>query len=202
VKKILCVFAHREDHIIAGWPIMQMKNVEKHLFICTDDHKDAVEESAKSCASSVTRHFFLNGFSYRKGITRTEYLGLEEKIHKVADKINVDYIFTHNPWGEYGHFDHRILFSIIFNSFPGSKVLFTDIVATSLYYPEMFGIPSEYLDLVKCKSAFVNAKMDKEFYKKQAAIFINKNAWTKNAALNLPVCQDTAVVYCSGFEEL
>ncbi len=193
MKKVFCVFAHREDHIVAGWPIMQNDKYEKHVFICTNDHERPVQKSINECAASVYRHNFPNGFTYRTKIRTANYDRIESiLLAKVAEK-KPDYIFVHNPWGEYGHFDHRTMFSMVLENFSDKKILFTDIISRSSYYPRMTRIPPEYEHL--CGDVFSTVEMDTDFYEKHGRIFAAADAWTKNENLNIPAYQSTARVF-------
>ena len=45
-NRILSIFAHREDHIVFGWPILQRKDDNKvYLLTCVNEHCEIIKAS-------------------------------------------------------------------------------------------------------------------------------------------------------------
>tara|TARA_B110000285_G_scaffold92956_1_gene106390 strand:+ start:7762 stop:8403 length:642 start_codon:yes stop_codon:yes gene_type:complete len=141
-KKILMVIAHADDEIIVGWPIFQNPNIEKYiLLVSTDENNNERLWCNKRkyifqdiCNKYNIKFKTINNPSefYRtktRGISyplSKIYQNIIDNIHDIKKEFNFDYIFTHNPHGEYGHLDHITCFNIIHN-FTNYPILITDI---------------------------------------------------------------------------
>lgn len=195
-QKILCVFAHRDDHIVCGWPVIQNPNPEKYLFVCTNDATDVV---VKSCDVAGVHHMgsahFESGFALpnrnfklndnkENRLHSSNYTVLKNVLLKVVDEIKPDIIFTHNPMGEYGHLDHRFVFEVVYNELE-IPIIITDIASKSSYYHKYDTIPKIYNDLYHTFIKFVPP--DYIFYTKHCKIFSEFDLWTQNINLNIPL---------------
>lgn len=186
--KILGVFAHREDHIVCGWPIFQNRVPRKFLVTCTSDGMEPFLQScSKEGISCFKRIGLPNSFSLMGYGLRPEHSVQQiQKVLADADRaIEPDFVFTHNPYGEYGHFDHRILFDIVCEALPNRKILFTDIIAKSSCTPISNIRLRAYRSLFR-GTHFTIIKPDVAFYARNAELFAGHEMWTTNPALNLP----------------
>lgn len=186
--KILGIFAHREDHIVCGWPIFQNKVPRKFLVTCTGDGMVPFLKSCKNEHISCFRRVGLpNNFSCIGPGLKPAFAmkQIRAVIQEAVRVIEPDFIFTHNPYGEYGHYDHRNLFDLVCETFPNKRIFITDIVAKSNCTPlsnlKLVAYDKLYSQL------FDEVKPDKEFYKRNAIMFAAHFMWTKNKYLNLPV---------------
>ena len=191
-KKILCIFAHYEDHVVFGWPLLQNKmSGQVYLYTCTNQETPAVSESCKNIGLKYLGNAFLeNGFSEPKrninkngSCVGSNYQNLRLRIKQIVEQIKPDYIFTHNPLGEYGHYDHKFLFELIYNEFE-LPILITDIIAKSSYYHCHSFVPKLYSNLYSNLLSYVLP--DYLFWDKQTKVFKEKNIFTKNANLDIP----------------
>ena len=183
--KILCVFAHHEDHIIFGWPIFQDHRFKRFLLTCSWDAQDVVSEGCKrENVTSLGTVGIENGFSYRVEKPIESYKVVLAKIQESVEKVKPDYIFTHNPMGEYGHLDHQFLFKLIYNEFPQQQLLVTDILIASPAYPEFKIIPRLFKHLYEEK--IEDAVPDIEFYKRNTRLFDTRGVWDLHLIFNLP----------------
>ena len=128
-KRILGIFAHREDFIVCGWPIFQDQEIQRGLVICTNDGEKPVIEVCEN----EDIHFYEtvgleNRFSYMgpDSNLRKYHLMIHNAIHAAITLMKPDFIFTHNPMGEYGHYDHTILFRLLYNYFPRQNIIISD----------------------------------------------------------------------------
>lgn len=196
-KKILMVVAHADDEIIIGWPIFQDPNIEKHILLLSTDENNKERQWCNKrglILKDICENYNI-GFSsfplpsdFYKTPTRNAPFILNDIYNRTIDKINeikktfdFDYIFTHNPHGEYGHCDHRICFDIVHNHTDYS-MLITDIVHKK-NWPTYAVIPERvknkyYTNKIKdCKVDMKTYKFCENYYKKNR---YNQNCWTHN----------------------
>lgn len=192
----MCVFAHREDHIVFGWPIIQNRNPDKYLFVCTNDAPGIINKSCNlagvnyigsarfnSGFSLPNRNFKLNDENLNR-LSETNYTILKNRLLTIIDKIKPDFIFTHNPFGEYGHLDHRFVFEVIYNELE-LPIIITDIIAKSSYYHKYESIPKIFNELYHSFIKYVPP--DYVFYAKHCKLFSEYDLWTDNINLNIPL---------------
>lgn len=191
-KKVLCIFSHREDHIVCGWPIIQNPIPEKYLFVCTNDAIDLTVKSCKIAGINFMGSAHLeNSFGYpnrnidieKHRLTNSNYTKLKDIFVNIIEEVKPDIIFTHNPMGEYGHLDHKLVFEIIYNEF-SLPIIITDITAKSSYYHYYPEVPKIYNNLYSNFESLVQP--DYVFYSKHSKIFSEYNMWTENENLNIP----------------
>ena len=124
-KKILMVVAHADDEIIIGWPIFQDKTIEKHILLLSTDenNKDRTWCNKRGLILKDICQYYNIGFTsfplpsgFYKTPTRNAPFILNDIYNMTIDKINeikktfdFDYIFTHNPHGEYGQIGLHML---------------------------------------------------------------------------------------------
>lgn len=184
--KVLALFAHIEDHICFGWPIMQDKTIEKYLVTGTGDVNGALQKSCDDVGIHLLETLgFPDGF-FRKTF---EVDGIDvvaaaqlifESLHRNMKLVKPDYIFTHNPWGEYGHFDHRVFFETIYSW--GLPMLVTDITADSVCHLN----PKWRMYKTLYTEPYSTVTADYDFYNRQAGILKKAGQWTHNEYLDKP----------------
>lgn len=193
MKKVLGIFCHPDDEVLFGWPIFQSNEYEKHLITCCDDYgrRGAIR---LACLEQVCKQENIhlvdilqedNNF-YALPTRRAEYLLTDaiDRIVKTLNRnilcLNPDYIFTHNPVGEYGHGSHRLLFELVSQSEMVKNLLITDICQESnhrsskkipqiirdVYYKKLF------------KQSFNIEILNIDFYNRCKAIYDASNAWS------------------------
>lgn len=155
INKILMVLAHPDDEVIFGWPLLQNYSINKELIICSSDalnpqrkwcahRKQPLIDLCTSLNINLTCLDYNSDFysypnrhkKYPKNIikrliqkkdTRTLISEFMNDILENIKSKKFDAIFTHNPWGEYGHMDHIILHNLILHHYYDKKpILFTD----------------------------------------------------------------------------
>ena len=196
-KKVLMIVAHADDEIIIGWPIFQDKNIKKYVLLLSTDENNKERSWCNKrglILKDICYHYNIEFSSFPlpsgfyKTPTRNASFILNDiynltinKINEIKKTFNFDYIFTHNPHGEYGHCDHRICFDIVHNH-TNYPLLITDIVHKK-NWPTYANIPERvknkyYNNKIKYCSVDMNIYKFCENYYKQNKY--NQNCWTHN----------------------
>jgi LmbE family N-acetylglucosaminyl deacetylase len=135
------VFAHADDELIFGWPVLLNDNYEKELIICAGDkynyarnwsrRKDILRAVCDELSVPLTCLDYNSGF-YAAHVKRPKwkaalhkltglrlfasYFEMCKDILSVIESKTFDCLFTHNFWGEYGNPDHLLINALIFNN--------------------------------------------------------------------------------------
>ena len=161
--------AHPDDEVIFGWPVLHQ--TEKIIILSTDrfnpkrpfcvERQTALEDV---CAElKIPYESYPNDSEFYRLPTR------DESLKQMFPDINIGWggqVFTHNPWGEYGHIDH-----ILVNQVYGRGAHCSDILIDSNWLP----IHRHGLGRKIC-----TAKWDEALYRKLEEIYRAYNVWTWN----------------------
>ena len=183
-KKILSVFAHREDFILFGWPVMQNKSVNHLLYVIVDE---AIEIINKICHDENIQFLgdanLKNKFSFQLDkMQRKTYENILDKLKFIVENEKPDILFTHNPMGEYGHSDHKFLFELIYNNFD-LPLIITDILVESSHCIYYKNTPKNCRHFYKKKLYDIEPNMD--FYKRNSRLYKAIGMWTNNKKITI-----------------
>ena len=113
-----------------------------------------------------------------------EFQSNNQKLEKLIKEIqNGDNVFTHNPWGEYGHIEHIQVFSILFKLLIQEKIKFKLFVSGYVGY-RSFKEMKRLFQFLEQKPIAFNA--DKEIYKIGENHYKKNKCWTWSSKYNLP----------------
>jgi hypothetical protein len=176
---IQLVMAHPDDEIIFGWPAL-VEHMVSSILICSNDinnpertwcrHRCVALDEIGALLDIPVHSLPFNSEFYRMP---TRDKTLQRMMETVLDAIDpaADAIFTHNPWGEYGHLDHITVHLAAMAT--GKPVFFTDIFTQSnwMHMPNRPMMPGKLMWPV------IN---DLDFYDQCRQIYANHGVWTWN----------------------
>ena len=136
--KVHIILAHPDDELLFGWPVLLDASFERHLLICSSDEANTSRSwcakrryaLARVCELIEVSHECLaydSDFYRFPNRPRRELTAFCDEVRARVLESRADLVFTHNPHGEYGHPDHRLLFQIVAESVRVGTLLFTDI---------------------------------------------------------------------------
>jgi LmbE family N-acetylglucosaminyl deacetylase len=177
--KIQMVMAHPDDEIIFGWPELMHDRLTS-ILICSDDADNPERPWCRHRGDALVElgallNIPVRALAFNSEFYRAETRGetLKRMMQSVTDAIDpeADAIFTHNPWGEYGHLDHIIIHQAVMAT--GKPVFFTDIFVQSnwMHMPNRPHIPWMHA---------YNARISLHFYDHLRAIYERHGVWTWN----------------------
>ena len=197
MKKVLGIFCHSDDEVLAGWPIFQRDDVEKYLLILCNDvarkgvgRLRALEEVCHRENINLVGALPHDNNFYALPTRRSEYtLGVAiENINLVIttaiEDIQPDLVFTHNPVGEYGHGSHRLCFELVSQHLRVTDLIFTDICQESNHRSSN-RIPKVIQDAYYTSGFTINENeqiLDMQFYERCYQTYMKYHAWTWNKA--------------------
>lgn len=186
-EKILGIFAHADDEVICGWPVMQREDADLFLLtICDKGERGAVLQKVCKCVG-IEHVEHLCDFKPRFSLSRTggETVTIARLIAEAIKEIKPDKIVTHNEWGEYGHPDHILLSQLVRN------YTTVPVVCSNLVIPSGVWLKPKVLARVY-SSEFEGVDRDEGFWDTAKSAY--GDLWTTNKYINNGCCQ-TAVVW-------
>ena len=97
----------------------------------------------------------------------------------IVDCVNskeCDFVFTHNPMGEYGMIDHKMLFELMYMRVD-KPLLITDLLQYETHWPSHHEIPRR-IEMDFYKHKLFECELNVEMYTDIYNIYKNGNAWT------------------------
>lgn len=203
MKSVLMVLAHPDDEILFGWPIFFDRSIERMVLMCSTDKENAQRQwcSHRSLAlQEVCRRegaglrmidnpssFYGTQTRRPAGFSIGEHGDSQAPFRSMCNQIrseitalqeNVDCIFVHNPYGEYGHSDHKLLFDIVLKT-AKKPIMFTDIIHPSNWSYESLQSAKESIAWKLYYHNQVSShKLDVERFSKYAELYKNSGCWT------------------------
>lgn len=186
--KVLMVMAHPDDEVIFGWPILlHPEEFEVSLLVlCENSHKgtgpmDALKEVCEVNNVSLLGSVMKENNFYRLPTREAERVLSQavsdslKQIQVSIDKCNPDALFTHNPWGEYGHGDHRFCFNLV--SMFSLPLLMADTCFVDSCHLSSDSIPNIYKQFL-FTDHWRTDSLDTAWYERMQAIYQRHRAWT------------------------
>lgn len=175
------VLAHADDEVIFGFPFFQ-GDAEVTLLTCSDDARNPdlpwlaprSEVLKRVCSDRGARLEVVPGPSNFYRLPAAGLSRLYETVsHRVRDLAGShDLVFTHNPHGEYGHPDHKLVFEIVCGSCGGAPVLYSDIRV-----PNGWPLPPRACGALYGDEAF-RCRCDEAVFHRLKGLYEDRGTWT------------------------
>lgn len=184
--KILMVMAHPDDELVFGWPILQDKKIDKEILMCSSDannperrwcaHRKQVFYKLCKSLNINCKCLDYNSEFYRVETRKETFKKMCEDILTNIGVFSYDYIFTHNPVGEYTHLDHILVNNIVMSVFSNPKIIISDMFLESnwSYYNS---ISDKYKNLYYT-NLIKKCEMDIDFYNYCKSFYTKEKVWT------------------------
>lgn len=213
--RVLFVFAHPDDELICGWPLLQDSAIDKGVLICSSDARNPQRRwcrHRKEALFALCQHLSIpcRCLDYDSDFFRTPHRpprrrgGLRRLFPQPQPKFLLrdvcrdilenmsffehDAVFTHNPWGEYGHLDHVLLHNVVLGN-TKKPVYMTDLAMPVDWLPMSDSLPAYQRMLAPHMHS--QRTLDADFYERCATVYKKARVWTWSRP-PLP----TATVYC------
>jgi len=189
-SKVLGVFAHADDEIVAGWPIFQDREIDRSLVIIVDDVSRKGQGRLKALievcrtfdinlviAGNIETEFYRLPTRYADFVLVDALRLIRSMITQAFLTVKPDYIMTHNPVGEYGHGDHRLLFDVV-TQIAHADVLYTDLCEENACHRSSKDLPDSVVMAYYDRHSFIEDIQMQDFYAQGMEIYRKYNAWT------------------------
>ena len=187
--KILMVLAHPDDEVVWGYPIVQERRNEVSLVCLSNNKKRHGEGPIKALeevcdkndinlipTERIDNNFYRTPPRIEQRTLRDVISLFQQQVEKAVEVSKPDFIFTHNPMGEYGHGDHRFVFGLISSFY--SKICFTDICMYNQCHLSTPDVPPFWSGILKEESRTTCHQLDVNWYEKMKGIYEKYKAWT------------------------
>ena len=185
-KKIVMVVAHPDDEVIFGWPILQIPDVKIHVICCSSDRNNPARaeffrrrEALKHLMDDLGHTFQCFNYDsefYRMPTRGEELSNVLSLLMNTITKTECDFVYSHNPLGEYGHIDHILIHQLVASCC--SKMLTTDIFLRSNWVP--YGSFSEVFKrcYFRDENKVGTYQNDLQQYERCKQTYLSYQAWT------------------------
>ena len=187
--KVLFNIAHADDEILWMYPYFQASNIEKHILLCSTDYnnpsrawcknrKFVLQQICDEMDVKLTCLDYQSSFyttPSRPGTLKDMFDDMALNLKKLESEIKPDYIFTHNPYGEYGHLDHKLLFNMT-TQVCDTPILITDIKIESNW--PLYQNNSKAIERLYYKNKIGNFRLNEELFLYCKELYQQAGVWT------------------------
>lgn len=171
------VLAHPDDEVIFGWPLLRQA---KHLLICSSDFNNPKRMFGTRRRDAVQAVCDKNGVNLVCLDYPSEFYKLNERngeleafCQDILDHLpDANVIFTHNPEGEYGHMDHKLVHDIVAHS--GRTMQWSDMFVKTTWVPWDGLSEQSFRDTLRVGEY----KIDMDWYVEMQIEYARKRCWT------------------------
>lgn len=123
-----------------------------------------------------------SGFSSDNSVYNDNYSLISSKLEAIIEPYDI--VFTHSPWGDYGHYEHIQVFSCVHNlSYKHSFTIFC------FGYLSQFSFPLFLSESLARKSRIIVADTNLDIYKSISMVYKKHNCWTWYNTYNPPLLE-------------
>ena len=191
-KKVLSILAHPDDEVIFGWPIFQRQDIDKYLLTISDNaHWKKIggnplaalqefcwgEEIKLYDCLKIHANFYAVPAAQDFGNIIEPVQIIRYAIDNAIANIQPDYIFTHNPVGEYGHGSHEAIFKIVSQHEKVKNLLFTDICLSTDKYISTDGL-SKFTKSIFYRGSRWPCVLDRSYCTRGEQVYRKYLSWT------------------------
>lgn len=191
VTTALLVYAHLDDAEIFGWPFFCDRSLDRRVLICSSDRTNPARQQyargeeafAESCSIvGITEYRVLPFWSefYRLPARGTERPLLRDWWNAAETAISehcgtgIDFVATHNPWGEYHHMDHLLVRRLVQHCSPGYFMRWTNTQYQTETWP-----PNVSAHLIPCRHKCIGpVSADESLLGNLKQCYTSRGAWT------------------------
>ncbi len=194
-KKVLIIAAHPDDEVISLWPVCQDSKIERHLLTVCDNSEQGFGDSPRTALKQICKNENIKYYGCLSNHANFYALGAVKDFKELAlsiqnihtfisraiEDVKPDYIFTHNPTGEYGHPTHKLVWDIVSQHKLTKNLIFTDI-SFDTHYHSHEKIPPFIRNTFYLGNYIHNRTftIDLDFYDRCRAVYQKNNCWTWN----------------------
>jgi hypothetical protein len=138
MRDITILIAHPDDEVIFGWPVLKEA---KRIICCSSDLNNATRQWCKDRKKALQEIGAMTGAEIKCLDYDSEFYRVDARHGDLTQlAVNVlsllqsaEFVYTHNPWGEYGHLDHILVHQIARAS--GKKLFYSDMCLDANWLP-------------------------------------------------------------------
>ena len=193
--KVLFNIAHADDEILWMYPYFQDPSIENHVLLCSTafnnpgrqwcrNRKFVLQKICDEMGAKLTCLDYPSSFyttPSRPGDLKNTVDDISQTLRTLENNFKPDCVFTHNPYGEYGHLDHKLLFNIT-TQVCDTPIVITDIKIDSnwpVYKPE-----SEAIKRIYYKKPLGKSQLCEEKFLYWKSLYEQAGVWTWKRAIS------------------
>jgi LmbE family N-acetylglucosaminyl deacetylase len=187
----LIIVAHPDDEIVWFSTLLREKN--SALIICFDifskKNQDILDNNQRvSCILNYYKKFIPVIWLRTPKSTFPKIFGKVDKkiikslsinLNSIIKMLSPKRVFTHNPWGEYGHSEHKAIYKIVSSIRP--DVLFPEAALDKALISKEFKLNFHKVYNV------LEKETDFKFKKEIEKIYVRNNMWTMKELNGYPL---------------
>lgn len=191
--RALVILAHPDDEILFGWPLLQ-EHSQYDVYACVLSHnRGKYGEGAMHAFRTVCDILNITNVTEWVRQVDTNFSRLDPRpksgsslmdvmnhflsdVQWIVREVKPDVVFTHNPMGEYGHTDHRMVFHLA--SSLSLPMLLTDICFTNPCHFNTESVPPIYRLFYKSHSNKRECDLNMAWFEAMKAIYVGNKSWS------------------------
>lgn len=187
--RILAIVAHPDDEVLWAWPVMQNPQYERAVLCISDNSQKyswrskyalldlAEQENWPAWCGDLPSGFSRLPFRDARDILPDKVAQIRLLIAKVILDFKPDMLFTHNPVGEYGHSDHRLIAELVYGCEFAGPVWVSDICIWNRCHVSYERMPKFIVEAFY-RRPVGNIQLDGDFLGRCSTVYRKYSAWS------------------------